>query len=169
MPKAKPSKPLSRQTETVPQNSQNGGRFTRSPSFLPAVAEFAIVAGLSLVFIFIVIPAGTSPGGEIGLPPDLLPKAAAAAIGVLALAQFVFSCVRPAPDAEARPPVGHVLPLIGATVAGVLAVKFVGWEAGGALLALLAMLAMRERTPLRLVVVPLAVAAVLFAVGEIGL
>lgn len=141
----------------------------RSPSFFRAVVEFAVVAGLSLIFIFVLIPAGTSQGGEIGLPPDLLPKVTAGAIGLLALMQFVISCLRPKPETEAAPAVGHVLPLIGATVAGVLAVRFVGWEAGGALLALLALLALHERAPKRLLAVPAIVAAVLFAVGEMGL
>jgi hypothetical protein len=150
-------------------DSPGGGRALRSPLCSRPAVELLLVAGISAFLIFVVIPAETTPGDEIGLSPDLLPTAAAAAIGLLAVLQFVMALLRPRPDDVDAPPVRHVLPLIAAAVAGVLVIGFIGWEAGGALLSLLVLLVLGERGIVRLAAVPAVVAAVLFMIGKLGI
>lgn len=150
-------------------NSQQGGRDTRPPAFLHDLAELAIVAGLGLLAIFVVIPSQTSSAGEIGLSPGLLPTACAAAIVLLALLQFILKLIRRLVEPEApRTAPGTALMLIAATVAGAAVVRLFGWELGGAAIVLLVSLVLGERRPARLTASAAGAAAVLFAVGWLG-
>lgn len=148
----------------------SGGRPGRPPVLLRDLMEFIIVAGASLLTIFIVIPSQTSSGDEIGLAPGFVPTVCAAAIGILAGVQFLLSLFRRRIAAETpAPPVTYAALLIGSTLIGVLCIRFLGWEAGGAIMALLVSLVMGERRKVRLATVSLCVAAALFAIGKLGI
>ena len=123
-----------------------------------------------MIAIYVVIPNQTSPSGEIGLSPDLLPTACAVAIALLALIQFVLKLVRGSAEPKAEPSALDVsLKLIAATVIGAVVVRVFGWELGGATLTMLTSLVLGERRPMRLALSATGAALFLFAVGWSGI
>lgn len=147
-----------------------GRRVPRLPGLGRALGELIVVGGASLAMIFWIIPAQTSPGGELGLSPQLLPTVCSAAIGLLTLFRFIATLVStPAPEPGGDAPIHYALSVIVATVAGIVAVAWLGWTIGGAILALLVLLVLAERRPLMLAALPAAVAVLLFLIQKAGI
>lgn len=148
------------------------GRSGRPSQLKRAFGELIVVGGASLAMIFWIIPAETTSGGALGLSPQLAPTVCSAAIGILSLIQFVAKLVSTPKAAEAKPdgdaPIRYALLVIVATVLGIAAIAYIGWPLGAACLAFLVLVALGERRPLMLTVLPGAVVALLFLVLETG-
>jgi|GEM_PF-1486428 len=147
-----------------------GERDWRSPQFRRAVGEVVVVAGASLLIIFWVIPAQTTPGRELGLSPQLIPTVCSAAIGLLAVFRFIATLlsVRPAEAIDAAP-FRYAIGMIAATAAGIAAITYLGWPTGGAILSLLVVLMLGERRPLILGALPVSVAILLYLIQLTGI
>jgi len=147
------------------------GRTSR-PSFFPAAfAELMIVGGASLAAIFIIIPAQTSPSDEIGLAPSFVPTVCAAAVGFLAVAQFIGASIAHGTDngdGEQRAPIRYALMLMGAACAAVLVTWLIGLLVGCTLLALLVSLILGERRIWMLALVPGCLALTIYIVQWMG-
>lgn len=149
------------------RESGDGGR---RPHRLRAVAEFAVVLTLSLVTLFIVIPAGTVESDNFGLSPQMLPIGAVVVIAVMSAVTFIVDLV--APGSVPMPPsrgLSGVLLLMLATLVGVLSIERLGVIAGGAGLVVLASLSVGERRPLWIIGAGLGACAVLILVVWSGL
>lgn len=147
-----------------------GRRVSRLPQLKRAFGELVFVGGASLAMIFWIIPAQTSSSGELGLSPQLVPTVCSAAIGFLTLFRFISALVSvQAPEPGDDGPVHYALILILATVTGIAAITYLGWPIGGAVLAVLVLLALGERGPVLLVVLPALVAVLLFLIQKTGI
>ncbi len=147
-----------------------GGRDERPPFPLRAGIEFAILAALSLITIFVIIPAETMSGDEIGLSPGLVPTVCAAAIGILASANFLHQLIkRTAVEQTTGPSILTAVFLVASTMIGILAIRYINWEVGGVILVILVSLSLHERRPLRLAAGAAGVALFLFIVNQLGI
>lgn len=152
--------------------SASTGRRAGGPRSLSRpLAEFAIVGGASLAAIFWLIPAETVPGENFGLSPRMVPIACSALIGGLAAMNFLATLLGAARNEKVASTHGirAVVALVAATLAGVAMVHWAGLVVGGTALIFLASLAVGERQPLQLLLVPASAAFVLFAVEWLGL
>lgn len=149
---------------------KEGRRILRRPQLRRALGELLVVGGFSLAMIFWIIPTQTSSGGELGLSPQLMPTVCSAAIGLLALSRFIAILVSP-PVAEPvdDAPIHFALVVIIASVAGIAAITYFGWEFGGAALSLLVVLVLGERRPVMLVAMPTLVAVLFYLIQKTGI
>ena len=117
-------------------------------SRLGTTFEGLVIIGLALAAIFWIIPAQTTSGAVLGLPPAFMPKVAATAIAVLAAAGLALRLARPeAPAPERRAPLGPAILVGGLTTLGVLALQFLGPIAAGLIMVVLGVPALGERRP----------------------
>ncbi|MDP4796868.1 MAG: tripartite tricarboxylate transporter TctB family protein [Rhodospirillales bacterium] len=152
---------------TVPES---GGRDQRPPFPLRDGIEFVILAALSLITIFVIIPAETTSGDELGLSPGLVPTVCAAAIGILACAHFLQKLIKRTPvEQSSGPSPLTAICLIGSTIIGILMIRYINWEVGGAILVILVSLSLHERRLLRLAGGAAFVALFLYIVNHLGI
>lgn len=142
----------------------------RSPQVRRASIELAVVGGGCLVALFWIIPEQTSTGRNLALSASFLPIICASFIGLLALANFVTTIMRHS-TSTGETPIGFrdALMVIGASVIGILAIRYAGWIIGSATMALLVSLCLGERRPLNLVLLTGGVALLLFVIGQLGI
>lgn len=139
---------------------------------LRSFVEFAVVAGLGLLAIFVVIPAQTTPGDELGLGPAVVPTVCAATIVLFAAIQFLRELFKPAhssPAADAQVPVHYVGLLMVATLAGIAALVFGGLVGGCAVTVTVVALALGTRDVKRLVALAGGAALVAAVVLKLGI
>jgi len=127
---------------------------------LGTILDGLVVIGLALVAILWIIPAQTTSGAVLGLPPAFMPKVAATAIAVLAAAGLALRLARPgAPAPERRAPLGPAILVGGLTMLGVLTLQFLGPIAAGLVMVVVGVPALGERRP-RVLLTAFAVTAV---------
>lgn len=125
---------------------------------------------LSLLLVFVIIPAETAEGAYYGLSPLFYPTVMAAGIGVCAVGLIAQALLRPAvyegQVLELGPRrLGMFLLVSAIVLGGVIAIDVFGIWVGGPLLIGGVMLFMGERQPLRVLataVLPVAVVHLLF-------
>jgi hypothetical protein len=129
----------------------------------PALREAAVVAGLAAAIIWL-IPSQTTSGAVLGLPPAFLPTVCAAAIIVLAGVGLSVRLWKPEPIRPERvAPWWPAALVLGVTIAGVLALQFLGSFASGLVAVALGLAALREHRS-RVVGVTLAATTLILAV-----
>lgn len=152
-----------------------GERVQRSPKSFHAVAELAVVGGLSLLAILWIIPNQTADVGTFGLSPSMMPTICASAIVVLALLQAGVALLRrPAVPGTERaatrqPSMIHALLIVAAALTGTFVLAHFGLMAGGIALAALVSFSIGERRLVHNLVLCCAIAAVLLLVDLSGL
>lgn len=132
-------------------------------SRLAAAKEAAIVLGLGIAALWL-IPAQTTSGPVLGLPPAFLPTLCAAAIIALASLGLATRLWKPEPlRTERTAPYWPAGLLLCIAVAGVLALQFVSSFVCGLLIIALGLPALGERRP-RVFLPTLGVAALVLGV-----
>jgi len=170
MSRANSSKQRSHLTKTMNTVPESGGRNQRPPFPLRDGIEFVILAALSLITIFVIIPAETTSGDEIGLSPGLVPTVCAAVIGLLACGQFLNKLINRAVVEEPTGPSPlTAICLICSTIIGILAIRYINWEVGGVIIVVLVSLSLHERRALRLAVGAVSVALFLYIINHLGI
>jgi hypothetical protein len=155
---------------TAKKKRIDGAHDKLSPFPLRAALECAIVVSICAVVIFIIIPTQTISQGEIGLSPGLLPTVCAAAIGALAVIQFIATFIsKSSSKVDPQPSMRYVFTLVAAALVGVVCIAAIGWVIGAAVLSLLVLLALGERGITRLILVPALVSLALFFIGKLGI
>jgi hypothetical protein len=161
--------------EPVADSYAKGERVQRSPKPFHALAELAVVGGMSLLAIFWIIPNETAEASVFGLSPSMLPMTCAVAIAMLALLQFGATLLRrfakPGADRSAgeRPSMIHVFLIVAAAMVGTFVLARFGLLAGGVVIAALVSLSIGERRLVHNVVLCCAVAAVMLLIDLSGL
>ncbi len=156
-------------------SGDKGERTALAPSRRYALAEFLVVGGASLAVIFWIIPSQTSAAGtELGLSPRMLPTVCAGAIGVLALVRLVRVLMSSngalaEPVQTDAPAIWFAMLITSAAITGIVAIRYIGWPAGGAVLSLLVILVLCERRWSRLLAMPIGVAALLYLIQMTGI
>jgi hypothetical protein len=130
---------------------------------VPALREAAVVAGLGIAIIWL-IPSQTTSGAVLGLPPAFLPTVCASAIVILAVLGLGVRLWKPEPlRPERGAPWWPAALVLGVTIAGVLALQFLGSFASGLVAVALGLAALREHRS-RVVGVTLAATTLILAV-----
>lgn len=111
---------------------------------LAVLAEGVVIVLLAAVALVWIIPAETTSGDVLGLPPAFMPNVAVVAIGVLAVLGIVLRLIAPEPRG-ARVQVAAPLLVAALALLGVLTLRYVGPLAAGLLVVLLGMPALGER------------------------
>lgn len=161
--------------KSVDDNDATGERVQRSPKPFHALAELAVVGGLSLFAILWIIPKQTADVGAFGLSPSMMPTICATAIAVLALLQGGVALLRRSAVADAeraasrQPSMIHALLIVAAALVGTFVLARFGLLAGGVVIAALVSLSIGERRLVQNVVICCAVAAVMLLVDLSGL
>ena len=118
--------------------------------------------------LFWIIPAQTTTGRNLALSASFLPIICASFIGLLALANFVTTLLRHS-TSTGETPIGvtDALMVIGASVIGILTIRYAGWVIGSATLALLVSLCLGERRPLNLALLTGGVTLLMFLISAL--
>lgn len=113
--------------------------------------EMVVLCGLGLAAVFWIIPTQTS-GGGLGLYPAFLPTACAVAVTALVFLDGVIRLLKPAKATGVGEPWGALLRIGGISVLGVGVLQFVGAAACGFVVLPAAMIALGERSWVRIIV-----------------